>query len=43
MSWLKFYKKTLYFYNFYFDKSETNIPKLYEDYIKFIRKLFQKK
>jgi len=43
MSWLKFYQKNFYFYNFYSDKSEPHIPKLYEEYIKFIRKVFKKK
>ena len=43
MSWLKFFKDDFYFYNFYYDKSEPQIPKLYDEYIKFIRKVFKKK
>ena len=43
MTWLKFFNRKMYYYNFYYDKTEYTIPKIYEDYIKIIRRTFKKK
>lgn len=43
MTWLKFFNKKFFFYNFFFDKAENTFPKIYEDYAKYIRRMLKKR